>query len=55
MRVLVTGSAGYIGAVLCQVLVEHGHDVVGLDTEYYDGCDFGAYDGVVTRRCRRCQ
>jgi nucleoside-diphosphate-sugar epimerase len=50
VRVLVTGSAGYIGAVLCQVLVEHGHDVVGLDTEYYDGCDFGTYDGVVTRR-----
>ena len=43
MRVLVTGSAGYIGAVLCPVLAEHGVEVVGLDTGFYDGCDFGAY------------
>jgi len=50
VRVLVTGSAGYIGAVLCPILVEHGHEVVGLDTEYYDGCDFGVYDGITTRR-----
>ena len=23
---------------------EYGHEVVGLDTGYYDGCDFGAYE-----------
>jgi nucleoside-diphosphate-sugar epimerase len=50
VRVLVTGSAGYIGAVLCPVLIEYGHEVVGLDTEYYDGCDFGSYEGVATQR-----
>jgi nucleoside-diphosphate-sugar epimerase len=44
MRVLVTGSAGYIGAVLCPHLVARGHEVVGLDTGYYDGCDFGRYE-----------
>ncbi len=44
MRVLVTGSAGYIGAVLCPIFTTHGHDVVGLDTGYYEGCDFGAYE-----------
>ena len=32
MRILVTGSEGYIGTVLVQMLMERGHDVVGLDT-----------------------
>ena len=31
MRVLVTGAAGSIGAVLCGGLVDRGHVVVGLD------------------------
>ena len=35
MRVLVTGSDGYIGTVLGPYLVERGHDVVGLDTGFY--------------------
>ena len=46
MKVLVTGSAGYIGAVLCPLLASHGHDVTGLDTGYYEGCDFGPYESV---------
>ena len=45
MRVIVTGSSGYVGSVLCPIFEEHGHEVVGLDTGYYDGCDFGAYHG----------
>lgn len=49
MKVLVTGSSGYVGSVLCPVFEEHGHEVVGLDTGYYDGCDFGAYDGEQRR------
>ena len=32
MRVLVTGSDGYIGSILCPMLERAGHDVVGLDT-----------------------
>jgi nucleoside-diphosphate-sugar epimerase len=41
MRVLVTGDRGYIGAVLVPVLRTAGHEVVGLDAGWYDGCDFG--------------
>ena len=41
MRVLVTGHHGYIGSVLAPMLREAGHDVHGLDTFYYRGCDFG--------------
>lgn len=35
MNILLTGIDGYIGTVLGQVLLEEGHDVVGLDTGYY--------------------
>ena len=41
MKVLVTGHHGYIGSVLAPALASAGHDVVGLDTYYYRGCDFG--------------
>ena len=41
MRVLVTGHEGYIGAVLVPMLRAAGHEVVGLDTGFYAGCDFG--------------
>ena len=50
VRVLVTGHHGYIGSVLAPALREAGHEVVGLDTFYYRGCDFG--DGSRVRACR---
>jgi UDP-glucose 4-epimerase len=31
MKILVTGAAGFIGGYLVQELLEHGHDIVGLD------------------------
>jgi nucleoside-diphosphate-sugar epimerase len=40
MKLLVTGHLGYIGAEMVPVLLAHGHDVVGLDTGYFDECDF---------------
>jgi nucleoside-diphosphate-sugar epimerase len=42
MRVLVTGHLGYIGTVLTPMLLEAGHDVVGLDSDLYSRCDFPA-------------
>ncbi len=35
MRVLVTGHKGYIGSVLVPLLVERGHEVVGLDIDLF--------------------
>lgn len=40
MRVLLTGHKGYIGAIAGPLLNAAGHEVVGLDTDLYAGCDF---------------
>jgi nucleoside-diphosphate-sugar epimerase len=41
MRVLVTGHNGYVGTVMVPMLIEAGHDVVGIDTNLYQGSTFG--------------
>jgi len=41
MRVLVTGHNGYIGSVMVPVLQAAGHEVLGLDTFFYEDCTFG--------------
>ena len=33
------GDRGYIGAVLVPFVQAAGHEVVGLDVGWYDGCD----------------
>ena len=35
MKVLVTGGAGYIGSVLCKLLLEKGHEVKCLDRFFF--------------------
>lgn len=35
MKVLVTGGAGYIGSVLCRLLLERGYDVACLDRFFF--------------------
>lgn len=41
MRVLVTGHNGYIGSVAVPLFQQAGHDVVGLDTFFFEGCTLG--------------
>src|SRR6266550_6127963 len=40
VRVLVTGSNGYIGSVMMNVLQAAGHEPVGLDTYFFEDCVF---------------
>jgi nucleoside-diphosphate-sugar epimerase len=35
MKILVTGTEGYLGSLLAPLLMRRGHDVTGLDTGYY--------------------
>jgi nucleoside-diphosphate-sugar epimerase len=41
MRVLVTGHKGYVGTVMVPMLVDAGHEVVGLDTNLYAAATYG--------------
>ena len=35
MKILVTGTEGYLGSLLAPLLIERGHDVTGVDVGYY--------------------
>ncbi len=41
MRIFLTGHRGYIGAVAGPILRSAGHEVTGLDTDLFAGCEFG--------------
>lgn len=41
MRVLLTGHNGFIGSVMAPMLVGAGHEVVGLDSFFFEECTFG--------------
>jgi nucleoside-diphosphate-sugar epimerase len=41
MKLLVTGNKGYLGRVMARFLEQRGHRVVGLDTDFFENCDFG--------------
>jgi nucleoside-diphosphate-sugar epimerase len=40
MKILLTGHQGYIGAVAGPMLQAAGHEVIGLDTNLFEGCEF---------------
>jgi len=42
MRVMVTGHLGYIGTVMVPMLLQSGHEVIGLDSNLYERCTFFA-------------
>jgi len=46
MRVLVTGHRGYIGTIMVPMLIQSGHEVVGLDSDLYEQCTFGDELGI---------
>jgi len=35
MKILVTGTEGYIGSLLAPLLMQRGHEVIGVDTGFY--------------------
>jgi nucleoside-diphosphate-sugar epimerase len=50
MRILLTGSRGYIGSVMAPFLVRAGHEVEGVDTDLYRRSSFGEWkDPIETR------
>jgi len=43
MKILLTGSRGYIGTVMAPFLVQAGHEVTGIDTDLYRRSTFGPW------------
>jgi nucleoside-diphosphate-sugar epimerase len=50
VQVLLTGHHGFIGSVAGAVLASSGHAVTGLDTFFYEGCDFEDMDSLPPSR-----
>ena len=49
MKILVTGAAGFIGAFVCEALLNRGHQVIGIDNlnNYYDvNLKYGRLDSL---------
>ena len=43
MKILLTGSRGYIGTVMAPMMLDAGHEVVGIDTDLYRRSTFGPW------------
>lgn len=52
MRILLTGHKGYIGAVAVPILHSAGHEIIGLDTDLFAGCDFGEVAPSIPEVCK---
>jgi nucleoside-diphosphate-sugar epimerase len=52
MKILLTGHKGYIGAVAAPILRSAGHEVVGLDSDLFAGCDFGEPGPEIPEICK---
>jgi nucleoside-diphosphate-sugar epimerase len=53
MKVLITGHRGYIGSVMVPLLLQDGHDVVGLDSDLYESCTYPAGGAIAAIPCLR--
>ncbi len=54
MKILVTGTEGYLGCLLAPELLRRGHEVVGVDTGYYkNGWLFNGLDTSALTRWPR--
>lgn len=53
MRILVTGHHGYIGSVLVPLLLAEGHEVVGLDADFFAPCTLPGQSVVEVPTLRR--
>ena len=51
MKLLVTGCHGYIGSVMVPMLIAEGHQVVGLDADFFEDCTFGAASPCAEALC----
>jgi nucleoside-diphosphate-sugar epimerase len=47
MKILVTGNLGYVGSITSTILRDSGHDVVGLDSGFYQDCLVGQIEKEV--------
>src|SRR3989454_3883356 len=52
MRILLTGSRGYIGTVMGPFLAGAGNDVVGVDTDLYRRSTFGPWRESIRTLCK---
>ena len=52
MKILLTGSRGYIGTVMAPFLAAAGHEVVGVDTDLYRRSTFGPWRESIRTICK---
>lgn len=52
MKVVVTGHRGYIGATLVPMLLSRGYEVIGIDSDLFEGCDYGHFADHATTNIR---